>query len=726
MNTEIKSAWQDAIKLAIQYLDNNLWSSKNNSTDYDLCHNGKNYPPKEVFKNAVRFFEKDNPDESVPSLGGGKPTNEFLINLGFNVKSKYQNMNLWKLGCRWDSKNPLFYDFIKDQQIVVSWEDKMYSKNDWLLITDGHTVLAFAQVLETPHSSLNYPEYEKIFNNYKIPFEKGLVVANAKWIELKEGDRFQYKLQQGICRVKNRSIKKRFNELLNKYSKDMFIESIINILKNKKQIILQGPPGTGKTRLAKKIANSLINENSDHMDNFSGEVFSNEYIQKTLNRVDIINSASGKTKYKIVKVYKTKCNVSLTATEASYDITYNGIRKAFEDRLWEKGEQKGGFDPYNAAIAKFLFEQKNKPNNSEVSKTYNLVQFHPSYSYEDFVRGVSVNTEGNHIGYRTENKIIALLAEKAHKNFIDSQKDASETSREQWVLEQFEAYKDHVIDSMDEDGKYRLNKTVNIIAIEEDAFRYTGNTWKNEFRMKYSDLIYLYENNVLERADIKKQASINPLAKTHATYFKLVLDMFYHFMETKEEPKEALEKIDQKNFVLIIDEINRANLSSVLGELIYALEYRGESVESIYDIEGKRSIVLPPNLFIIGTMNTADRSVGYIDYAVRRRFAFVDVLPKVLDESQLEGKKFAIDKFKEVSKLFVSNENLEEKNLVLEPSEHLSEEFKPEDIWLGHSYFIYENDNLEIQLKYEVIPILKEYVKDGILKESALEVINSL
>src|SRR5690606_7139407 len=80
-------------------------------------------------------------------------------------------------------------------------------------------------------------------------------------------------------------------------------------------------------------------------------------------------------------------------------------------------------------------------------------------------------------------------------------------------------------------------------------------------------------------------------------------------------------------YVLIIDEINRANLPAVLGELIYALEYRGEGVDSMYDLDGDTSIILPPNLYIIGTMNTADRSVGHIDYAIRRRFAFVEVLP---------------------------------------------------------------------------------------------------
>lgn len=81
------------------------------------------------------------------------------------------------------------------------------------------------------------------------------------------------------------------------------------------------------------------------------------------------------------------------------------------------------------------------------------------------------------------------------------------------------------------------------------------------------------------------------------------------------------------DYVLIIDEINRANLPSVLGELIYALEYRYKPVESMYSLDANRELILPDNLFIIGTMNTADRSTGHIDYAIKRRFAFFKVLP---------------------------------------------------------------------------------------------------
>ncbi len=177
---------------------------------------------------------------------------------------------------------------------------------------------------------------------------------------------------------------------------------------------------------------------------------------------------------------------------------------------------------------------------------------------------------------------------------------------------------------------------------------------------------------------------------------------------------EALINND-KPYVLIIDEINRANLPSVLGELIYALEYREETFKTMYaDKDGINEISIPNNLYIIGTMNTADRSVSHLDYALRRRFAFYDILPQ-----NFEQEDFKSDEFKKVSRLFVKEikDNTDE----LEASEHLSLEFqdRPQDIWLGHSYFFKkENTAFSLRLKYEIVPLLQEYVKDGILNNT--------
>ena len=295
--------------------------------------------------------------------------------------------------------------------------------------------------------------------------------------------------------------------------------------------------------------------------------------------------------------------------------------------------------------------------------------------------------------------------------------------------EQLALFTDVIQQTIDEHGKYGLTPNVGIVAIDDDAYRYTGENWANENtnRMRFFDIVTAMLTNVNSRQDIKRHATMSGSSIQHATYYYNLLEKFKAFIKEPMPEKFPSEKATEvKNYVLIIDEINRANLPAVLGELIYALEYRGNIVKSMYDIDGNHDIVLPKNLFIIGTMNTADRSVGHIDYAIRRRFAFVDVLPKILNESTLEGHKFALDKFLEVTKLFVENFNPDDPDAILKPSEHLSEEFRPEDIWLGHSYFIHDDNNLDIRLQYEIIPILKEYVKDGILKESAMDIINQL
>lgn len=118
-------------------------------------------------------------------------------------------------------------------------------------------------------------------------------------------------------------------------------------------------------------------------------------------------------------------------------------------------------------------------------------------------------------------------------------------------------------------------------------------------------------------------------------------------------------------------------------------------------------------------MNTADRSVGHIDYAIRRRFAFLEVLPSLEPIKNEKGKAY----FEKVSKLFVSNyEEAIASNATPKNAECLMSDFKPEEVWIGHSYFITEKEgeegDLEVRtkMKYEVLPLLKEYVKDGILK----------
>lgn len=175
---------------------------------------------------------------------------------------------------------------------------------------------------------------------------------------------------------------------------------------------------------------------------------------------------------------------------------------------------------------------------------------------------------------------------------------------------------------------------------------------------------------------------------------------------------ELAKKHDKTKFFLIIDEINRANLATVFGELIYGLEYRSEPVATPYSVNNDNRISLPDNLYIIGTMNTADKSIGGIDYAIRRRFLFFEQLPdekvisqyKVMENGtdQLELNAQACKLFENVEKVF--------------DEEYLCPEYRKEDVQIGHTYFLVDSkDKLMKRFEYQIIPILKEYYKDGII-----------
>ena len=172
---------------------------------------------------------------------------------------------------------------------------------------------------------------------------------------------------------------------------------------------------------------------------------------------------------------------------------------------------------------------------------------------------------------------------------------------------------------------------------------------------------------------------------------------------------------DAPLYALIIDEINRANVSAVLGELIYALEYRGKKVATPYAVGGKQELVIPENLYVIGTMNTADRTIGQIDYAVRRRFAFVDCPPKeqiILEQKNLgKADDNSLKFFRRVDALFVKDDKT--------PSDFISSDFDAADVRVGHSYFLAAGSKLGYKLVYQAVPILREYVKDGVLKKEA-------
>ena len=257
-------------------------------------------------------------------------------------------------------------------------------------------------------------------------------------------------------------------------------------------------------------------------------------------------------------------------------------------------------------------------------------------------------------------------------------------------------------DAHNKDSDFNKNGQFTINRNEDKKYPYKGQWSIAQFHPSYN-----YEDfvrGILVRTDGNENI-------VYETVNRILGHMALAACREWDENKEKAKK-----FVLIIDEINRANLAAVFGELIYALEYRDEYVETPYAVNGETGLRIPPNLHIIGTMNTADRSIGHIDYAVRRRFAFVPCLPdKKVIEDYYGGNKIwnkAITLFEKVENLF--------------SEEYLSPDFHKDDVQVGHTYFLVDKSKepkdmakeLAQKFIYQVYPLLREYYKEGIFKES--------
>ena len=186
--------------------------------------------------------------------------------------------------------------------------------------------------------------------------------------------------------------------------------------------------------------------------------------------------------------------------------------------------------------------------------------------------------------------------------------------------------------------------------------------------------------------------------------FKLKRGTFYNFCKKAEADSE-------NEYFFIIDEINRGNLSKIFGELLMLIENDKRGVELDQLLYSEEKFSIPKNLYILGMMNTADRSLAMLDYALRRRFAFYEMKPGFNTDGfrkyceGLNSPKF--------NKLIQQVENLNEK---ISEDETLGEGF-----CIGHSYFCnlkeVSDQALTRIVVHEIIPLLKEYWFDEPVKE---------
>jgi 5-methylcytosine-specific restriction protein B len=394
--------------------------------------------------------------------------------------------------------------------------------------------------------------------------------------------------------------------------------------------------------------------------------------------------------------------------------------------------------------------------------------------YEDWIEGLKPVCENNQVTYDIEKGIFKQLCEEAERPIVKDKHIGIADDAVVWKVSLCGTGDNEVRTECMENGHIRIgwDKYGSNISEETDWSVLNGEGKRIlsafVYDMKVGDVVMsCYSNQTIDAIGIvtgeyefvdiyphyKRVRKVNWILKginenivklndgktmTLGTVYRLnaiTLDKVKSILDKYEKPSTMVD--NNCPYVMVIDELNRGNVSKIFGELITLLEpdkRKGQkNAESVFLPYSKKPFMIPDNVFIIATMNTADRSLGTLDYAIRRRFAFVSCRPYSLSEQ--EGSRFDEELFEEVSSLFVSNyleyqESGWEHSFRLNPADTLSSDYRPEDVWIGQSYFIMTDDegesNRKERLLYEIIPLLEEYVQDGVLTEGANETVERL
>lgn len=269
----------------------------------------------------------------------------------------------------------------------------------------------------------------------------------------------------------------------------------------------------------------------------------------------------------------------------------------------------------------------------EQKKQVEFVQFHPSYDYSDFVEGLrpKVNSDGS-MGFELQDGIFKRFVERARKNYEDSQKSQEIIEKEVSVQKVIDEFFSGI-----ELGVTTFN-TVNgneftITDVDETHINIhiPGNASSNKVTLNIAGLKKMLESD--QKFDkIKDVTSFfgNSVVRQEHSYYFVLYKKIKDIKSTAS--KTIVKKEELKKYIFIIDEINRGEISKIFGELFYSIDpgYRGRAGEistqySNLHSDPNEKFYIPENVYIIGTMNDIDRSVDSFDFAMRRRFRFIEI-----------------------------------------------------------------------------------------------------
>lgn len=363
--------------------------------------------------------------------------------------------------------------------------------------------------------------------------------------------------------------------------------------------------------------------------------------------------------------------------------TYHTIDKALEilgENLENRDEKKAKFDEY--------------VKNGQIVFT----TFHQSYGYEEFVEGIKPRIDSKEnskeVEYEIKDGIFKELCKKALDNYKVSLLTQEEFVKSEDLENKIEIFLDELVDQQKfiekiQSGGFKLeeyNEKYRIITDDTNANLYLN--------LEIFKTLLENKDKIINGRSIKQILNNKHRRQIDSYYFQLV-KLFKEREQDYKVDNNPSEKPELKPYIIIIDEINRGNVSKIFGELITLIEPskrigEKEELKVTLPYSGEKFGV-PKNVYIIGTMNTADRSITSLDTALRRRFEFVEMMP-------------------DVSKLSMDCEGINLQELLKAINTRI-EYLLDREKTIGHAFFVsVENlEDLKKVFQNKIIPLLQEY-----------------
>lgn len=653
---------EEDICKALNYIDKNGVPDKHRSKRHELLGvEGKSYPPKYVL--AVANHLANNVEISTDGFNAVEAKN-FLKNKGFKVVGDQKKYEL----------------VITSEQ--VSSDDDCFSMDN-LALGDFYAPLGvYFQNAEGEKITRNYKKGEKRNSNQTMAkLAMQLYEPQLKRLSAEEKENFpvcQYSPNSEMIRGIYPTV-----EEYRKYHNS--IEYLIYTYDEDRQFVI-----------------------------YCWNVFSTIiFVQECLKRF-------GQPGDKFVLTYREKIDKEDTIVDNNkppVEKVFNGYQNPYSDKLIEsrniilRGAPGTGKTYLARQIAADIISDGYFSDydmlTDEQKEQVEFVQFHPSYDYSDFVEGLrpKLNGDGS-MGFELRDGIFKRFVETARKNYENAQKPHDIIQKEMSVQDSITDFLESVEFGEDTFETISGNEFT-IIGADEDHIDISipGNPTVNRLRLNIEDIRRLLESGqkftkVREvTAFLQKKFALQAYSYDFALYKEI----------SARKPKAKQKVVQQeklKKFVFIIDEINRGEISKILGELFFAIDpgYRGPAgaVSTQYSNlhpDPSKKFYIPENVYIIGTMNDIDKSVDSFDFAMRRRFRFIEIKA----DDQLE----MLDNLGDEELKMEAARRMTALNKEIEQTEDLNTNYQ-----IGAAYFLkLKNLSFDQLWTDHLQPLLQEYIQ---------------